>query len=66
MEIKKYDKDKLFLREHMATVTLPDDEEINVSMNCDGASILFYTSDAIYCITLRAMMDEVLKQREKL
>lgn len=63
LEIKTYDKDKMFLREHLATVTMPDGEEINISMNAGSGSILFHAADAIYSVTLRALMDEVLLQR---
>lgn len=64
LKIKTYDKNTLFLRESMATVNLPDGEQIELSMNCDGRSILFHTPTAIHCITLGALMDEVLEQRE--
>lgn len=63
LKIKTYDKDKMFLREHMGEVTMPSGENISISMNADGAAILFHASDAIYCVTLRALMDEVLLQR---
>ena len=63
LEIKTYDKDKMFLREQLAEVDMPDGEKINISMNANGASILFHASDAIYCVTLHALMDEVLLQR---
>ena len=63
LKIKTYDKDKMFLREHLGEVTMPDGENISISMNADGAAILFHTPDAIYSITLRALMDEVLLQR---
>ena len=63
LEIKTYDKDKLFLREHMGKAEMPDGEKIKISLNYAGGSILFHTDDAIYCVTLRALMDEVLLYR---
>ena len=63
MEIKTFEPDTLFLRTHMAEVELESGEKIDISMNCDGGSILFHFPDAIYMVTLRAMMDRVLAYR---